>query len=1334
MSELSIKHIFGIRTSLSDCIAYLDEDCYLYPSSRHIILYNTDYKSQRLINYGNEDDILECLTLTPNKQYLAIALNTFNKSRIIIYDITGTIKTPIKRRKILSLKEPIGSNNVLSIVFSSNSKYLLVVYGAPDYLLACWSIDRFKSLGITPLHFLHNHLSHNPLYLKVSFNPMDSREILLTGNHIYRRYCLNNDKFNQYTDGEYQRCRSMNITCHCWLNQNHVLLGIYKGYICTVNNHGDIIQQYNLYSIQEFNIKTKSDRNIIKKKNLSSSIFKLNRIESSTISIREDKKQGRTSFRYSNRSLDEYYSKKEFIYSNYVICLLPFSRGVFVSIATGHILMYERNENCFYLTYLRRFILPSFNSINDFSIKRTKNNIGYRKSLKRFKNESIEKNYSIDSSYRNQKSISNDIILSLALTPNENTLLVATNYNNLYKINFSNMDYRNKESNILINGLDGGHNGRIIKVGISIRKPILFTLGIDRYLKIWNLQTNNQELNYEFDIEPLSLSVHPSGIFVCISFSRIIRIYSYTINGLNLFKQFQISNCQSIEYSNQGHILSISYDYIIQFHHHYDYNKPTYIRANDKFRLIRWSSDDSFLITVDFDEVIIRWNPYTGQPLSQYRILDFHIYDMIISSDNKLAYILTSDKKIKEFQLMTRIRDINIPYNDCFPTGLAINDQKKILLIGSQNGSIYSIKLTETNSIIDYKSYINLHQGAITNILISFSNDLIISTGDDGHIILYNLNHYQLNKISNITFHDEILAQENLLKEQSIELNNLIKREFEIGHEYENKIEIKEKEYIENFHQLDLDCQFHINRINMKIKELTQHKLYFLNQDQLKLNEFIENNEYLINKYNQDKINNYKKEIIRENIVKYNIEQIYISQNEKIQFINHLYRRYIQLIDLSYRNKINNINIIFIQKNKYLNERINYIEDIKYFYDEYSQFELNYINKEYIKKLKILLDKIEQLENEQVLLNIRIEQLEQESISFQDKIKEIQFKRNQFIDQIRQIDYDLNRAKQTIQQRNFIIQDKLKRTNYMENRQDELEKFAYVFNYKILELTNDIAPRQHELKALIQQYNNMDNEYDILCQNNEKYSIKIDDYKARLKATEKELQYERISIRKLNETVANIKEDLKLSSHFIDKPKELIKIIRNIYSKYILQLHTQINFGQMNLFDCERQRSYFERTNQRLQRKISVDIKRENIREIRRLQEQINMMREISSYCLKVVEVERILSDLYIISNIRININKIKSIYIIDALKIEQTSDFIQEKEKEINSIINKQEKRIQQLRDFIKILEEYLQIKSNQSHFNSTYYINSSISIDQPTIISSNSIHSQTSTIIQKF
>jgi hypothetical protein len=44
-----------------------------------------------------------------------------------------------------------------------------------------------------------------------------------------------------------------------------------------------------------------------------------------------------------------------------------------------------------------------------------------------------------------------------------------------------------------------------------------------------------------------------------------------------------------------------------------------------------------------------------------------------------------------------------------------------------------------------------------------------------------------------------------------------------------------------------------------------------------------------------------------------------------------------------------------------------------------------------------------------------------------------------------------------------------------------------------------------------------------------------------------------------------------------------------------------MNFGEMNIFDCDRQRTYFERTNQRLQRKISSDIKKEKMEEIHRI-------------------------------------------------------------------------------------------------------------------------------------
>lgn len=125
--NISIKHVFGIENSLCNVIYYLDEHCYLYVSSRHIIFYNIDYKCQRLIPYGNQFDKLKFLSVSRNKEYLGIVLNTFDKCRIIIYDISSIITTPIRRRTIVSLKKSIDSIDILSIVFSNNSKYLLVL-------------------------------------------------------------------------------------------------------------------------------------------------------------------------------------------------------------------------------------------------------------------------------------------------------------------------------------------------------------------------------------------------------------------------------------------------------------------------------------------------------------------------------------------------------------------------------------------------------------------------------------------------------------------------------------------------------------------------------------------------------------------------------------------------------------------------------------------------------------------------------------------------------------------------------------------------------------------------------------------------------------------------------------------------------------------------------------------------------------------------------------------------------------------------------------------------------------------------------------------------------
>ena len=125
MSGLSIKHIFGISSSLSNSVYYLNEHCYIYPSSRHLILYNIDYQNEDLIPYGNEFDKLEFFSLSRNKEYLGIVLNNLDKCRLVIYDLNETINLAIERKKTIPFKETIRSNHLLSMTFSNNCKYLL---------------------------------------------------------------------------------------------------------------------------------------------------------------------------------------------------------------------------------------------------------------------------------------------------------------------------------------------------------------------------------------------------------------------------------------------------------------------------------------------------------------------------------------------------------------------------------------------------------------------------------------------------------------------------------------------------------------------------------------------------------------------------------------------------------------------------------------------------------------------------------------------------------------------------------------------------------------------------------------------------------------------------------------------------------------------------------------------------------------------------------------------------------------------------------------------------------------------------------------------------------
>ena len=75
---------------------------------------------------------------------------------------------------------------------------------------------------------------------------------------------------------------------------------------------------------------------------------------------------------------------------------------------------------------------------------------------------------------------------------------------------------------------------------------------------------------------------------------------------------------------------------------------------------------------------------------------------------------------------MKSIRDLNISFGDSIPTAMVLDDRTRYLFLGSEKGSIYSMKLSTSNSVIDLNTTYhllqsNVHQGAITKVEKSFS-------------------------------------------------------------------------------------------------------------------------------------------------------------------------------------------------------------------------------------------------------------------------------------------------------------------------------------------------------------------------------------------------------------------------------------------------------------------------------------------------------------------------------------------------------------------------------------------------------------------------------------
>jgi len=209
------RHVFGLKSDVSNNVWYLDEQTIVYPSGSNCILYNIDQRTQKFIPCSESSHGMTALAVSPNKRYVAIA-EKGEKPSITIYDLHS-----LRKRKVLTTNEG-QSLEFVSIAFSPDSKYLVAQGGRPDWVLYYWTWEKAKVLAITK----STNQQNSPLY-QVTFNPQDNTQLCVTGHGIMKfyRYSENNLKQFAFQKADVQ----CHYICQSWVNEEKLLVGTDAG-------------------------------------------------------------------------------------------------------------------------------------------------------------------------------------------------------------------------------------------------------------------------------------------------------------------------------------------------------------------------------------------------------------------------------------------------------------------------------------------------------------------------------------------------------------------------------------------------------------------------------------------------------------------------------------------------------------------------------------------------------------------------------------------------------------------------------------------------------------------------------------------------------------------------------------------------------------------------------------------------------------------------------------------------------------------------------------------------------------------------------------------------
>lgn len=182
------------------------------------------------------------------------------------------------------------------------------------------------------------------------------------------------------------------------------------------------------------------------------------------------------------------------------------------------------------------------------------------------------------------------------------------------------------------------HITSIIGMATCAWKPIVVTASKDQTIRIWNFATGHVELVKKYLVDIIVIALHPSGLFLAVGFSDQLRLMEIWLDDLKVIKSYNFPRCQEAVFSNNGHLLAVSYGTTIAIVSVFTFNVvQTLIGHNGMVLSMSWCEDDLHLISAGVDGAIYQWDIFSGKRTNEVVQKGIEYRGVVSQSNNVFA-------------------------------------------------------------------------------------------------------------------------------------------------------------------------------------------------------------------------------------------------------------------------------------------------------------------------------------------------------------------------------------------------------------------------------------------------------------------------------------------------------------------------------------------------------------------------------------------------------------------------------------------------------------------------------------------------------------------------